>query len=308
MFRSAHLAISLIAILMLAACSHIEKKSTDLLESQLMDIIDDAPGTIGIAVVSADDTITINNGVHYALMSVIKLHQSLAAAHELSTRNTPLDTLLHIRGDELNPDTWSPMLEDYPPGDLSISAAELIRYALISSDNNASNLLFSHVATPEVTDKYVRSLATDTAFSIRYSEAEMQADNELSYLNFSTSLSAALLIKQVFTAEILPPAYLSFIRKALTEVTTGQDRIGKPVIGKEDILFAHKTGSGYRNSRGELMAFNDVGYFRMPDGRDYALAVMIRDFAGSEEDAAELMSKISEIVFDYFNDREITEK
>ncbi len=48
------------------------------------------------------------------------------------------------------------------------------------------------------------------------------------------------------------------------------------------------------------MAHNDVGYFRLKDGRSYSLAVFIRDFRGSEEEASAVIANISKCVYNRF--------
>ena len=125
----------------------------------------------------------------------------------------------------------------------------------------------------------------------------MKANNALSYCNYTTPLSAALLIKQVMEDSIIGKNYQDSIRQYLSAVTTGRDRIGAVVDGSDVVLFAHKTGSGYRNEAGELVAHNDVGYFRLRDGRSYALAVLIRDFAGTEAEASAIIADISRRVY-----------
>lgn len=269
------------------------------LESRFHTIVNEVPGTVGIAYVSENDTVTVNNGVHYAMMSVFKLHEALAVADALDRRGESFDRILDISASELDPETYSPMLEKYVRGDLRISVRELVDYALISSDNNASNLLFNHIVSPAETDRFIRSFAADTTFAIHYSEADMKREHERSYCNYSSPLAAALLLRQVFTENPVSGPSLEAIREALTSATTGQDRIGAPLRGKDGVLFAHKTGSGYRNGRGELMAHNDVGYVRLPDGRDYSLAIMIRDFRGTEEEASAIMARVSEAVYAY---------
>lgn len=291
------LALSVLAV----GCSDDNGGATvSSLSCRLHEVADAARGTVGIALVSEADTIVVNNGVAYAMMSVFKLHQSLAVCDALERRGVALDTVIGIRASELDPDTWSPMLKEYGMHDFDISAGELVRRSIVSSDNNASNILFGHIVSPEETDRYVRTIATDTTFRIGHSEAEMKADHALIYDNYSSPLAAAILIRRVFTQQFLSSVNQQFVRDALSEVTTGHDRIGAPLEGVEGILFGHKTGSGYRNSSGELTAFNDVAYVRLPDGRDYALAVMIRDFRGSEAEAAAIMSEISTLVYDYF--------
>lgn len=265
-------------------------------EKELIAIINEAPGTIGVAYVTDTDTLLINNGVRFPMMSVFKFHQALAVADVLRRQGIDADSLIRVRRSEIDPDTWSPMLKDVGEGDFTISIADLMRYALTVSDNNASNLLFNHVAPPSLTDSIVRATAPDTTFRILYTEAEMKKSHELSYLNYSSPLSANLLLRSLFRDESADTTGLSYIRELLTSVQTGSDRIGAAIEGHHDVVFAHKTGSGYRNSRDELTAFNDVGYFRFPDGRDASLTVMIRDFRGSEAEAAALMARISRLL------------
>lgn len=295
-------------LIIFIGCSSVSKERTEVanetelynlesLEYSIRDVVDSAPGVIGVALVTDKDTLIVNNGVQYPLMSVFKLHQALAVVHRLETQNRSIDSLLHIRYSELDMDTWSPMLKKYTEGDFDISLRDLVGYSIILSDNNASNLLFNHVISPQETNRYIKGIANDSTFQILHSEADMKTDHDISYQNYSSPLAASLLIKQVFNDSLLTDTNQQAIRQMLTTVTTGQDRLGAVLLEAPDILFAHKTGSGYRNTRGELIAYNDIGYFRLPDGRDYALAVMIRDFRGTEPEAAEIMAKISKIVY-----------
>ena len=125
----------------------------------------------------------------------------------------------------------------------------------------------------------------------------MKADHALSYCNYTSPLSAALLIKQVMDEPVVGKNYQDSIRQYLSTVTTGQDRLGSVVEGSDITMFAHKTGSGYRNEAGQLIAHNDIGYFRLRDGRSYALAVLIRDFAGTEAEASAVIADISRLVY-----------
>lgn len=267
------------------------------LQEELYEFIDSVPGTVGVAFVSDGDTVTVNNGVHFPMMSVFKMHEALAVADKLEKHSISLDTLLSVNEAELDHDTWSPMLKEYTEEHFRIPVSKLLEYAITKSDNNASNLLFRHIVSPTETDAYIRSIAKDTTFRIHYSEAEMKANHVLSYCNYTSPLSAALLIKQVMEEPIVGKNYQDSIRQYLSTVTTGQDRLGSVVEGSDITQFSHKTGSGYRNEAGELVAHNDVGYFRLMDGRSYALAVLIRDFAGTESEASAIIADISRRVY-----------
>lgn len=289
----------LIFALFHTSCNVSRTEKSISIKERLYSIIDTVPGTVGIAFISDKDTVTINNSVHYPMMSVFKLHQALAVATEMDKRSASIDSVLHIRTEELDSETWSPMLKTYGDSDFDISIRDLIRYALTLSDNNASNLLFKHIASPSATDSIIRSLADEPAFRITCSEKEMKENHTLAYLNYTTPLSGASLIRQVFDSPLINTSAIDSIRKDLATVTTGLDRLGAITPQHPELFFAHKTGSGYRNDAGELVAHNDVGYFRLPDGRTYALAVFICDFSGTEAEASEIIARISQEVYNY---------
>lgn len=291
--------ISVICLIIGVSCNRNSRTSEVSLQDELYEFIDSVPGTVGVAFVSDRDTVTVNNGVHFPMMSVFKMHEALAVANTLERSGISLDTILSINRVDLDLDTWSPMLKEYTAKSFTIPVGRLMEYAVTKSDNNASNLLFRHIVSPTETDAYIRSIATDTTFCISYSESEMKANHALSYCNYTSPLSAALLIKQVMEEPIVGKNYQDSIRQYLSTVTTGQDRLGSVTEGSDVVQFAHKTGSGFRNEAGELMAHNDVGYFRLRDGRSYALAVLIRDFAGTEAEASAIIADISRRVYHY---------
>lgn len=291
--------ISVICLIIGVSCNRNSRTSEVSLQDELYEFIDSVPGTVGVAFVSDRDTVTVNNGVHFPMMSVFKMHEALAVANTLERSGISLDTILSINRVDLDLDTWSPMLKEYTAKSFTIPVGRLMEYAVTKSDNNASNLLFRHIVSPTETDAYIRSIATDTTFCISYSESEMKANHALSYCNYTSPLSAALLIKQVMEEPIVGKNYQDSICQYLSTVTTGQDRLGSVTDGSDVVLFAHKTGSGFRNEAGELMAHNDVGYFRLRDGRSYALAVLIRDFAGTEAEASAIIADISRRVYHY---------
>lgn len=183
-----------------------------------------------------------------------------------------------------------------------------MEYAITKSDNNASNLLFKHIVSPKETEEFIRSIADDSTFRIQLSESEMKAEPMLSYLNYTSPLAAARLMRQVFEQPLVAAGYQEAIKHDLAIVTTGQDRLGAAVKDADIQLFAHKTGSGYRNKIGELIAHNDVGYFKLKDGRSYSLAVFIRDFDGSEDEASAVIANISKCVYNHFKQASFCKK
>lgn len=102
------------------------------LQEQLRRMVADKKAQVGIAViVDGSDTLTVNNDVRYPMMSVFKFHQALAVADVCGQRGVSFDTLVHIRPDDLRPDTYSPLRDKYPEGNLSLSVGELLKYSTL---------------------------------------------------------------------------------------------------------------------------------------------------------------------------------
>ena len=129
------------------------------LETQLKQAIKDKKAEIGIAVIiNGKDTVTVNNDIHYPLMSVFKFHQALALADYMGKKKQSLDTRLPIKKSDLKPDTYSPLRDKYPQGGIEMSIADLLRYTLQQSDNNACDILFNYQGGPEAVNRYIHSL------------------------------------------------------------------------------------------------------------------------------------------------------
>ena len=277
-----------------SSCRSAESSWQEELTQELQQLADATDGIVGIAVISdCGDTILINNDRHYPLMSVFKLHQAIAACHHMQQTGISLDSIVTISRNNLNPTTWSPMLKDHSGNSLALTYRQLMRYALERSDNNASNYLFENILSVAATDSFISRIIPRQSFSLTYTEAELQQEHSRAYNNYSTPLGAALLINSLYNdPTLLAPTDSEFIRKSLEECATGADRIAAPLHNKAGITIGHKTGSGYSNN-GVLVAHNDVAFIKLPDCRNYTLAVLIRDFKGTDQAASALISRIS---------------
>lgn len=289
-------------VLFLSACSG---RAVPALESQLSDILEDAKGEVGIAVIiDSRDTVTVNSeGCRYPLMSVFKLHQAIALCSVLDDMSTELDTAVTIPRDELNAQTWSPMMQDYPEGDIKLPMTELLDYLLLLSDNNVSNILFDRFCSPGRTDSIIRRMTGITDFSIRHTEHTMQLDHSLAADNWSSPLACAALINRVFTDSLVSSRKQEFLISALKRCETGRERIPAAFFNNDSITVGHRTGSGYINKDGVIAAVNDVAYITLPDGHSYSLAVFVKDFDGTMEGAERLIARISAAVYGYVGKR-----
>lgn len=258
------------------------------------------PGEVGIALLTSDgDTVVVNNDAKYPLMSVFKLHQAMALCDDFERRGISLDSVVTVNSGELNPDTWSPMLKDHTGPRIELPVRELLRYTLMQSDNNASNYMFDRMLSVARTDSFAAVNIPRESFGLAVSEADMWSDHSRCYENYSSPLGAALLIDRLYTDSTVCAAERDFICTALRECKTGTDRIVAPLVDKAGVTVGHKTGSGFRNDDGVLSAHNDVAFVTLPDGRHYALAVLVKDFHGSEQEAAKVIAEVSAAVYSW---------
>lgn len=274
---------------------------SSLLRSALADTISviasSSPGEIGVAViVNGIDTVIVNDKSIYPMMSVFKLHQAIAICDFLDRTGGSLDSVISVARDSLDSKTWSPMLKEHAESVISVSVGDLLRYTLIQSDNNASNLLFKRMLDVSVTDSMIATLIPRSAFQIACTEEEMSADHAKAYSNFTSPSGAAMLLDRLFTDSVVSAEKQAFIRQTLYECVTGKDRIVAPLLGKEAVTVAHKTGSGY-SADGILAAHNDVAYVQLSNGTCYSLAVFVKDFRGDETGASEVIARISAAVY-----------
>ena len=198
---------------------------------------------------------------------------------------------------KVNDKSVYPMMKDYSELVISLTVRDLLRYTIAQSDNNASNLMFKDMVNVAQTDSFIATLIPRSSFQIAYTEEEMSADHDRAYFNYTSPLGAAMLMNRLFTESIVSGEKQSFIKNTLKECVTGTDRIVAPLLDKERVSIAHKTGSGYVNENGILAAHNDVAYICLPNNVCYTLAIFVKDFKGNESQASQYVAHISEVVY-----------
>lgn len=268
------------------------------LESQIRQVTESIRAQVGVAVIiDGKDTVTVNNDSRYPLMSVVKYPQSLAVAHFLHQHNRPLSTEVFIAKEALHPDTYSPLRDEYPEGNLYLPISRLLEYTLQQSDNNACDILFEYIGGVSYAERYIRSLGTE-CLAISKTEEQMHQAPESCYENWSSPLEMARLTDMLFSKELFPSDYQNFIKETMLNCVIGENRLPQPLMNTTARI-GHKTGTSGLNARGELAGINDVGFVILPDGRRYSIAVLIKDSKETMKATEKVIADISEIVYRY---------
>lgn len=268
------------------------------LERAVRALTDSVRATVGVAVVFGDgDTLVVNNGHRYPTMSVYKFHQALAVLDHLERRSLPLTTRIPVRKSDLLPDTWSPLREACPGGG-RFTVAELLAYSVAQSDNNVCDLLFRFLGGPEVVNRYIAGLDAGEV-AIVADEETMHRHTDNQYLNWTTPLAAVRLLDRFRRGELLSAAYGDFLLETMFATETGPDKLRG--LLPADVAVAHKTGSAFRDAQGVMVADNDIGIVRLPDGRSYSIAVFVMDSREDDRTNAAVIARISRLVYDSFS-------
>lgn len=296
-----------LCVILLFQSSHATAKDMDDIEARLIDIIKNKKATVGVAVISnGRQILTINNDIHYPLMSVFKFHQALALSKKLATDNIVLSTPIQLHRSEILDNTYSPLREKHPKGNITLSIYELLKYSLQLSDNNACDIIFNRFVTPDQTDSYIRSLGIND-FSISKTEKDMHENLDNCYKNWSTPLAAAQLVDKFLTTDIVASPYHNAIKSMMINCKTGSDRLRK-YLPTDRIIIGNKTGSGDRNAKGEIIALNDIAFVLLPDNSRYTVTVFVKDSMESAQDTSQIIADISRVIFSYLTGSQLPQR
>lgn len=277
-------------------CGCSTRGQYDGLQKTLAEYVSNKDADIGVAIIiDGKDTISVNGNRDYPMLSVYKFPIALALAEKYREEAMTFDSLVAVLPEDLHPDTYSPMTENIlssaqlPSDTLRLPAITLLEYMLRESDNNASDIVLREVGGANA----VRSYQFLQNINVRNSEEEMHVDNSLCYSNSSTPIAMAELMDK-FNRESVD-SLSAQIKRIMETCETGANRLAKPLTSTNAIL-GHKTGTGFTLPDGRLMAVNDAGYVRLPNGRSYAIAVFIANSGYDMATTEAIIANISGIV------------
>lgn len=271
------------------------------LKKEINAITNDKNATVAVSVTGIDFPLHFENKngeKKLPMLSVFKFHIALAVLNKVDQGKLKLDQPIFIKKADLLENTWSPIREKYPDGNIEMPLSELIKYTVAKSDNNGCDLLLRLIGGTETVQKFINNKGIKN-FTIKADEAQMHKGYEFMYWNTTTTNDSNLLLMNFFDGKVLSKNSTSFLMKTMIETTTGTTKIvaqlpkGTPV--------AHKTGSSGKDEKGLTIAENDIGIITLPNGKHYAISVFVSDSMETEETNTKIIADISKRVFDYFS-------
>ena len=270
------------------------------LKKEILQITKGKNATVAVSVLDFgnDKSVHINGNKKLPMLSVFKFHIGLAVLNEVDHGKLSLDQKIFIKKSDLLENTWSPIRERFPEGNIEMSLGELIKYTVAESDNNGCDILLRLIGGTETVQKFIDSKGIRN-FTIKVDEEQMHKGFEFMYLNATTTNSANQLLKDFFNKKMVSKTSTDFLMTTMRETSTGKNKIVAQL--PESIPVAHKTGSSGKNEKGLTAAENDIGIVTLPDGTHYAISIFVSDSMESEATNTKMIADISKIVFDYFS-------
>ena len=292
----------LLILLIIALTFNAQAQSTTklaALKQQIEQIIQSKKADIGVAILGIEDkdSLTINKNTYYPMQSVYKLHLALAVLHEVDKGKLALNQPVLITKRDLLPNTWSPMRDKYPEGNVSLPLSEILGYSVSKSDNNACDILFRLIGGTKKVHKYIRKLGIKNV-SIVATEEEMSKEWSIQFTNKTRPFSAVQLLEKFYNTPILSKETQGFLWKTLVETTTGPHKIkGLLPVGT---VVGHKTGASGINKEGITGASNDIGIVSLPNGKHFAIAVFVANSKENNETNEKTIAEITKATWDYY--------
>ena len=274
----------------------------DTLRQRIQSIIATKKADVGVAIRSIDgpDTLTINGSSRYPMQSVFKLHIALAVLDRVDRNELQLNQKVRITPTDLLPNTWSPIRDRYPSGNVALPLADILQYTVAWSDNNGCDILLRLIGGPSAVNSYVHSKGiTDVA--IAANEEQMHASWNVQFDNWTTPGAAADLLVKLYNGIVVSDTSFAFIRRVMEDTVTGEKRIKGGVPA--GTVVAHKTGTSGTNEKGIAAATNDIGVVQLPNGKRYAIAVLVANSTENSETNEQIIAEISRAAWEYFKSK-----
>ncbi len=280
-------------------------------------------GNVGIAVRSIDDGWVVGHAMDRRMpqQSVSKLWVAMTVMDAIDAGRLKLDTPVAVTRSDLTL-FHQPIAYLMKNGVFNTTVADLLRRALTMSDNTANDKLLRLAGGPVAVRDFI---ARRGLGNIRFGPGERLLQAKTAGLpwkqeyaqgngfNLARSRLSPDVRRAAYQAYIADPpdgAGAGAIADALTRLHEGQllsagstrwllDTMAHTRTGRARMraalpagwTVAHKTGTG-QDLAGRTAGFNDVGILTAPDGRSYAVAVLIGDTARPVPERQQLIQTV----------------
>ena len=271
------------------------------LRQELENIIATKNATIGISIknIETKDTLNINGTLNAPLMSIFKFHIALATLNLVDKGKLSLKQKIFIKKEELHENTWSPIRDEYPNGNMYLTLDQLLRYTVSHSDNNGCDILLKLIGGTETVQLFINKQGIKD-FTIKLNEREMQTWESF-YINSTTPLATTEILEIFYKGQVLKKKTTKYLYQIMVDCSRGITwmKAGLP----EGTELAHRTGISDRNENNLRAAMNDVGIFKIPNGNHIILSVYLKNITEEREVTEKTIADIAKATWNYYTNK-----
>jgi beta-lactamase class A len=284
------------------------------------------PVGISVTDVAQGWTASVAGGETFPQQSVSKLWVALAVMQAVDDGVLHLDQSVIMRPEDRSVFYQPLAYRIRGATGLSITVADLLRHALIESDNAANDKLIAEVGgagvvTAAIAKKGLTGLAvggTEREVQTKTAGLEWKPEYGMTWIwkaareqlpeavrdqalatylanppDGATPNGITSALASLKRGELLSGASTDFMLGLMGEARTGNSRLRGGLT--QGWALAHKTGTG-PDWRGASVGINDVGLLTAPDGKTYAVAVMIRQTKAPASARHRIMQSVTRAV------------
>ncbi|REH01704.1 class A beta-lactamase, subclass A2 [Flavobacterium aquicola] len=285
-------------LILLTVLTSVQIFGQNELRKQLKEIIASKNASIGVSIKNIEDkdTLSINGNLNAPLMSVFKFHIGLTALNLVDNGKLSLSQKIFIKKEDLHEDTWSPLRDEYPNGNMYLTLDQLLRYTVSHSDNNGCDILLELIGGTKAVQKFINKQGIKD-FVIKVNEKEMSTWENL-YINTTTPLATTALLEKFYNGKVLKENSTKYLYTLMAECSRGLSwmKAGLPV-GTE---LAHRTGMSGTDDNNLRAAMNDVGIVKLPNGRHLIISIYLKNITETKENTEKILADITKLTWDYY--------
>ncbi|WP_445749372.1 class A beta-lactamase, subclass A2 [Polaribacter sp.] len=290
-----------VSLLTIIFSLQLAAQNIDTLRKELNQIIASKNATIGVSIKAIEDkdTLNINGKLNAPLMSVFKFHIALTTLHLVDKGKLSLSQKVFIKKEDLHKNTWSPIRDEYPNGNMYLTLDQLLRYTVSHSDNNGCDILLQVIGGAETVQNFIDNLGIKD-FIIKLNEQDMRIWKNL-YVNTTTPIATTELLEKFYKGKVLKKNTTKYLYRLMVETSRGITwmKAGLP----EGTELAHRTGISDINEQNLRGAMNDVGIFKLPNGKHVILSIYLKNITEEREDTEKIIADITKATWKYFTQK-----
>ena len=300
----------------------------EALEAQINELWRSFPGRTGVAVLAIDGNWSLSKRGEefFPQQSVSKLWVAMTVLDQVDRGKLKLDQIVRITRDDLTLFHQPIRARVLANGEINETVLSLLEQSVTTSDCTANDSLLRTVGGPEAVREFI---ARKGLGKIRFGPGERKLQSGIAGMewqqdyaigrNFETARAklsyeqrkAALdryladpvdgasplaivdALGELSKGSLLSPASTRMLLALLERTSSGPNRLRAGVPA--DWRFGHKTGTGQQLASVST-GYNDIGIMTAPDGKRYAVAVMMGDTTSSVPQRMEMMQGVSRAV------------